>query len=265
MNSIVDNIYVINMKKDVIKLNTFKQQCDSLFKYQLVEGVDISSNYYKTYYDKWKLLLNNNTSYDTFDWVSYLNKYEDLRNAGIKNKKTAWIHYINNGKSELRSCNRNIDIVSLGQVGCLLSHINILKDAINNNYDKILILEDDIIISKSFTSRLHEINSLIQDDWNIIYLGVSQHNWDNIHINDNIYNADKSTGSFAYMVHNSFYQTLLNTFEKMNKPVDNYLVQLQESNYFKVIYPNIIYCDLENSNISAKRLNKEWFKKFRWD
>jgi hypothetical protein len=50
----------------------------------------------------------------------------------------------------------------------------------------------------------------------------------------------------------------------MNKPVDNYLVQLQECNDLKVIYPNIIYCDLENSNISMKRKNADWFKKFKW-
>lgn len=266
MNSLVDNIYVINMKKDVERLNKFQQQCDDLFKYEIIEGVDVCSDKYKIFYDSWKKNLNESISYDTFDWIYYINRYEDLKGAGINDKKTAWEHYINHGKKELRSCNLNCDIVHPGQLGCLLSHANILKNAIYKKYKSILILEDDIIISKNFFTRINEIKQIANDGkWSIIYLGAGQHEWSKINIHDNFYVANKSTGTFAYMVHESFYQILLNTFEKMKKPVDNYLIELQKCNDFKVVYPNMIFCDLEHSNISTKRINKEWFKKFKWD
>jgi len=264
MNSLVDNIYVINMKKDVERLNKFKQQCDDLFKYEIIEGVDVRSDKYEIFYNTWKEKVDESTTYDTFDWTYYLNRYEDLGNAGINNKKAAWEHYVSHGRRELRSCNLNCDIVHPGQLGCILSHINIIKDAVDKNYKSILILEDDIILSSSFKDRLSEIKDLMKNNWSILYLGAGQYEWSNINIQDNIYIANKSTGTFAYMIHESFYQTLLNTFEKMEKPVDNYLAELQKCNVFKVVYPNMIFCDLEHSNISMRRKNNVWFKKFRW-
>ena len=32
-----------------------------------------------------------------------------------------------------------------------------------------------------------------------------------------------------------------------------------------VIYPNIIICNLEESNVGIKRSNKDYYKKFKWD
>ena len=69
------------------------------------------------------------------------------------------------------------------------------------------------------------------------------------------------------MIHSSFYQILLNEFEKMSKPVDNYLVDIQ-SKYNKEIlvkFPNMIICNLEDSNISEKRQHNIWYKKFKWE
>ena len=40
--------------------------------------------------------------------------------------------------------NNTTNTSSLGHLGCVLSHVNCCIDAIKNNYDKILVLEDDI-------------------------------------------------------------------------------------------------------------------------
>jgi hypothetical protein len=39
---------------------------------------------------------------DTFNWVHYLNNYSDLRAAGIKDQKSAYIHYLKYGFIEKR-------------------------------------------------------------------------------------------------------------------------------------------------------------------
>lgn len=38
-----------------------------------------------------------------FDWISYIKNNEDLLHSGIKTKKGAWAHWINNGKNEGRN------------------------------------------------------------------------------------------------------------------------------------------------------------------
>ncbi len=41
-----------------------------------------------------------------FDWIYYINKYIDLRNAGINNQNAALTHWINHGLKEHRTCNK---------------------------------------------------------------------------------------------------------------------------------------------------------------
>ena len=269
MNSLVDNIYVINMKKDVERLNKFRKQFDLHFSYEIAEGIDVMSLKYIHFYNEWKKNNNFEISRDNFDWEYYINRYEDLKKAKINTREKAWNHWTKNGKKELRSCNSKCDIVNKGQLGCLLSHIHILKDAIEKKYNSILILEDDVIITSKYNKEtLQKLKTYTENNtWKLIYLGVGQHDWKNIEHIEDYYYAEKSTGTFAYIVHSSFYQILLNEFEKMSKPVDNYLVDIQ-SKYNKEIlvkFPNMIICNLQDSNISEKRQHNIWYKKFKWD
>lgn len=269
MNNIVDQIYVINMEKDKERLSKFKNQIKNIFDFVLVKGVDPQNDdKYRIKYEKWLSENNHKIDYDNFDWKYYINKYSDLSN--INTKEEAWNHWLTHGEKELRSCNPNNDIVNKGQWGCLYSHINIFKHAIRHDYKSILILEDDIILTPNFETKIKELDDFckIHDNWNMIYLGASQHHWDNIKIENNYYHANQSTGTFAYMINNTFHSIILDELLKMKKPVDHYLVDIQKkyvNENIYVLYPNIIICNLEESNIGKKRNNKEFYKKFKWD
>lgn len=268
MNNIVEQIYIINMKKDVERLKKIKGQVDDLFKYILVKGVDpINDIKYKNKYKKW--VADNNiyiTNYENFDWKYYVNRYHDLKK--ITTKEEAWKHWINFGDKELRSCNKFNDIVNAGQWGCLYSHINIIKNSIKNDYDSIMILEDDIILTQDIQTKIENLNNFIKEheDWNIIYLGASQHVWSDILFGPDYYYANNTTGTFAVIINKRIFKDLLDCLTKMLKPVDNYLVDIQKKYYgtIYVLYPNIIICNLEESNIGMKRNNNDYFKKFRW-
>jgi GR25 family glycosyltransferase involved in LPS biosynthesis len=59
-----------------------------------------------------------------------------------------------------------------GRIGCLLSHLSILKDAENRNFDRILILEDDV----NFISNMKDLSdyldklSALDPEWDILFL-----------------------------------------------------------------------------------------------
>lgn len=269
MNNIVEQVYVINMKKDVNRLINFKKNIGSLFNYKVVKGVDVNNDAkYKAKYKKWNSKNKIDINFENFEWMYYINRYSDIKESGINSKEKAWDHWINCGEKELRSCNPFNDIVNKGQWGCLYSHINILKNAIKHNYKSILVLEDDIILTSNIQEKIHNLHDFvkIQEKWNIIYLGASQHHWNNIKLEQNYYNANDTTGTFACMINNNFYKIFLAELLNMKKPVDNYLVDIQNKYYgsIYVIYPNIIICNLEESNIGKKRNNKEFREKFKW-
>ena len=60
---------------------------------------------------------------------------------------------------------------SLGALGCRLSHLNIYQDALKNNYQHILVLEDDVVIRKNFRNKLTNLLNYTQKDWDMIYFG----------------------------------------------------------------------------------------------
>lgn len=262
----IDQIYVINMKKDVEKIEHFKKQVNNQFEFHIIEGVDPLNEKYKTEFETWIETNNTFIDYETFDWMYYIQRYPDLQENGINTKKAAWTHWIYYGKKELRSCCINNEIVNKGQWGCLMSHIQVLKDALVNNYDSIVIFEDDIILKQPWSQILKSIQYINNSERKLIYLGSSQHNWKDIVIEEGFYHAYDSCGTFAYMVKRELYSVLLELFEQKLKPVDNYLVDFQKLNKDKcvVMYPNTVICDLEHSNISGPRKNEEFYKKFRW-
>lgn len=61
---------------------------------------------------------------------------------------------------------------SIGSRGCFLSHLGILKDAKDNGFNRVLILEDDVDFSKNASAQLAEsLEFLAQTPWDIFYGG----------------------------------------------------------------------------------------------
>ena len=164
----------------------------------------------------------------------------------------------------------------IGQLGCLNSHILILEDAIKHNYKNILIFEDDIIVKDNWDNINTAINDLQYLKPNLLYLGCSQHKWkgvrtpggkkEDVEIKDNYYHSLQSFGSFAVIINNSIYETLLNMYNNKDKPIDNYLVNYQLKNKHKciVMYPNKVIADVTTSNTGNPRDQNKMAKKFRW-
>jgi GR25 family glycosyltransferase involved in LPS biosynthesis len=101
-----------------------------------------------------------------------------------------------------------------GAIGNYLSMSKIYQNIRDNNYEISLIFEDDIIINKDFWQVINDFQNLNFNDWDIIYLGISnltrfetEKNWIKfMKINDkySLYIPDSSTGdlygNFGLMV-----------------------------------------------------------------
>jgi len=65
----------------------------------------------------------------------------------------------------------NDNLLNKGERGCMISHIECLKDAKKNNYKNILIFEDDVIFTNQFVEKLKLSISELPLDWDLFYLG----------------------------------------------------------------------------------------------
>jgi GR25 family glycosyltransferase involved in LPS biosynthesis len=110
--------------------------------------------------------------------------------------------------------------------GCLESHLHLIKEAIKNKHEKILIFEDDVKFVKSLKSIKEP-----PKDWNMIYLGGTVHRvMDNKHDG---YSRVQTWTTHAYFINlkdNDFVNELLE-MENYQEEVDRYYLEKINPNY----------------------------------
>ena len=99
-----------------------------------------------------------------------------------------------------------------GCIGCTLSHIRTLKDAIKNNYEQILIFEDDFEFTVSNSKINDSINHLVEnhENFNICLLSgniIRTNRKDGV-----VKQAINVQTTSGYMVHKRFFETLLENY-----------------------------------------------------
>ena len=166
---------------------------------------------------------------------------------------------------------------SNGAIGCSLSHIKCLELAIEQNYDDVLICEDDISILNSdvFLTNINKfLNSNV--DWDVV-LVAGNNTLPFKPINDyciQVYNCLTTTG---YIVKKHYYSNLLrnykegllhlikNPYDKQHYAIDKYWLKLQLLDKWYLIIPPTItqkdgYSDIEKRNISYSNFMLNYIK-----
>lgn len=213
-----------------------------------------------------------------FDNIYVLHIRNELKKVKPKiDKEKLKVQYFKgvDGKTDMQEEYKKISnkTLSCGQFGHISSFSNILRDAIEHNYNKILILESDIYFCKNLQENFKKY---LDFNYKILYLGASQymfyheHTWLKIKLNDNYYNAYKTLGTFAIGLDRSIFEEYLNILQLFKYTSDVALIGLQEK-YNKmcyVTYPNLVACNLIKSNTASNRtINTDqliFMEKYRW-
>lgn len=158
-----------------------------------------------------------------------------------------------------------------GAWGYLLTMKGIFEDAIGKKHDSIAVFDDDFIFSKSFDHGFSRLIEVLDDSWDILYLGASQWLWDGISLTDEpCYSPDENTnGSFAVIYRNTVFQEILCHIEDMSAPFDagalrkSVMGDFSDSSF--VAYPNLVIANVEKTGIRDSRNQIEFSKRFGWE
>ncbi len=152
------------------------------------------------------------------------------------------------------------------EVGCILSHYQIIKNAKKNHFKKILIFEDDVLFIDNFQSLFKESISKI-NEWKLLYLGGSQWQWGDIEFVDGFYYTNHTDGTFAYAIDESMYDAILNTSKINDKPIDFKLWDIQKKFYKQcyTCFPNLVISDVSSSDIRESREIIAHGQRMKWD
>jgi GR25 family glycosyltransferase involved in LPS biosynthesis len=111
-----------------------------------------------------------------------------------------------------------------GMVGCYRSHQQILQDALTHGYNRILVLEDDLVFAPGFNEFLKLSLPKIPQDWDWVYLGSQEHGGFGTHrqqVNEFWVVPRSVWGTQAYMVNGQgTMRKVLKGLEQMHYQVD---------------------------------------------
>lgn len=156
---------------------------------------------------------------------------------------------------------RLFDDYFLGQLGCILSHIRLLKYCKENNIKNVLILEDDVDFSDDFQSRFDNFTNNFNQDWDMIYFSGSL-----VETSDEFNSYSKLLTchtTHSYAVNNSVYDYLIERLESdmLSKPVDVVYSLLHSNIRSWITIPFLTYqsdgfSDIQNSFVSYLSIKK---------
>lgn len=169
----------------------------------------------------------------------------------------------------------NLKIIdSPGAWGILKSYQTILEHSIEKGYEQILILEDDIILDNSFENKFQAFHQNIREDWKIIQLGASQHNWSKVDLEEAnkkgfyLPQYGETLGAFAVGLKRDVLNLFLNQIKLMDSPVDvgplgEIFDKYRSQSY--VVFPNLIIPDVTSSGIRDPLDQEIHAEKMKWD
>ena len=141
-----------------------------------------------------------------------------------------------------------------GEIGLILSNIEILKTAKERGYQKILILEDDILFSDEILNIDYYFDAIPDGAWDMLYLSANH----NSHVrytpppqvvNEKVLRLVSSFTTHAIGIKSSMFDVILAEISKFELPLDVAYVMLQKRH-------NVLCFKGEYGAIATQQVNK---------
>lgn len=97
-----------------------------------------------------------------------------------------------------------------GNVGCLISHLNLIKYCESMGFESIMVFEDDCGFVDDFNNRLDNLMTKVDDDWKMLYFGGSLFEVDDEF--DSYISVSKVLTTHSYMVKRDVFKSIIENF-----------------------------------------------------
>ena len=182
--------------------------------------MDVNSYYDKIFIinlesrkDRWKNILANLEKFN-------ITNYERFNACFITNLENENKEYYKNFRSN--GVMKHGPKYTNGALGCKQSHLEIMKISKNRNYNKILILEDDIFIREKFNEKIKEIHQELSNIQHDIVMFTGNHQKNPKKITKNLYKITETYCTMGYSIHSNLFDYILSTANSSGLEIDVY-------------------------------------------
>lgn len=162
--------------------------------------------------------------------------------------------------------NEVIPNLNASQIGCLMSHRELIKKIKSKNLKNALILEDDIQFSDDLNEKLPEIMKQLPSDWDMLYLGgnhIGNNPWSIgtlSRVKKNIFRVTHCLTLHAYAIRENIYDKIIESLH--GTTADEAIAKIQNEINCYIVRPHIAwqrasYSDNRGFFIDAPFLQKD--------
>ena len=157
-----------------------------------------------------------------------------------------------------------------GAIGCSMSHLKILQNALQNNLDHVLIIEDDITFlnPELFKCQINKFFKIHNNNWDVIlFAGNNIPPYENI--DDTCIKVSRCQTTTGYLVNKHYIKVLVQNIklgltQLLNKPNEKHLFAIdmfwfvlqRSSNWYLITPPTVVqredYSDIEKKLTNYK-------------
>ena len=213
-----------------------------------------------------KRLVGGNTQQLPDSFQTYVEHIVYINLEGRKNRK-------NHITSQLANFDANrihrlaaVEEPSHPALGCTKSHLKALQMAKHHKWNNVLVLEDDAVLAH-LDSAYPIFEQLVKNPYDVIMLGGTMSEYDK-----HTYRVKKSQAGSSYLVHQSYYDTIIGQIEKViadfkptvstekNIAVDLAAFKpLQERDKWFIVKPSLFIQRKDYSNIEHRHVKYNQF------
>ena len=114
-----------------------------------------------------------------------------------------------------------------GEIGCIMSNIKAIEIAQEKNWDDVIIIEDDVVLSEDFEKGINFLYKILPNDWEHVFLGGHIYMGPVPVFQPTVIISDfKISGSYAYILKKPAYEKLRIELALKNAPADDVIEHL---------------------------------------
>jgi hypothetical protein len=144
-----------------------------------------------------------------------------------------------------------------GAYGCLLSHLQVIREARELGASSVLIFEDDVAFDTRLQDKFRTYIGQVPADWDMLHFGTL-HLAEPIEISENVHQISRAYSTYAYALKHTIFDAFieLNSNSDLAVDVNNHLLQTERACY--CFTPHLAWVENDCTDIQ-ERQKHHWY------
>ena len=144
-----------------------------------------------------------------------------------------------------------------GAYGCLLSHVEVIREARRRGVSSVLIFEDDVVFDPHVQEKFRASIEQLPPDWDMLYFGAL-HKDEPLKVSDHISRITEANSTYAYALRNTVFDAFIALNLKAETVLDMNSLVLQRRFNCYCFMPHLAWVETDYSD-AQKRLERHWY------